>query len=98
MLINTKNLAVYQRFVILALINRLFWTVDLHYYHIPLINAVDVSVDQRPLFERRNTCDLRNAVSQTGTVDQRQQRRDASTILLTRLHFLAVDQWPIIGR
>ena len=47
---------------------------------------------------RKTSVLWRNAVSQTGTVDQRQQRRDASTILLTRLHFLAVDQRPIIGR
>ena len=47
---------------------------------------------------RKTSVLWRNAVSQTGTVDQRQQRRDASTILLTRLHFLAIDQRPIIGR
>ena len=70
MLINTKNLAVYQWFVILALINRLFWTVDLHYYHIPLINAVDVSVDQRPLFERRNTWAPAAAIQASGACSQ----------------------------
>ena len=43
--------------MIILLINTFFLTVDQHYYHRLLINSVGVSVDQRIVFERRNTCE-----------------------------------------
>ena len=52
------NQAVDQQFVITLLINSSFLVVDQQCYPRPLINAVDVSVDQRPHFGRRNTWTL----------------------------------------